>query len=222
MNHKIEQSILSLTDKRTELSREQRAELNFSANNVRNPFERIPNVEQFDLEVNQLDPLLERMGVCKKLTPDIRIKRLSSRLHASNRYLNIMFMRLVRLLEAGRSYDFWILSLMLMRKSNVLRVSALRKLDRNWHRRWKLSIVKAMMKHLDRLILEQATVFRIAREYVDKLAPDGTLTYRPIGAPSYSARMLLYLLSCFVSIYVSGYIGKYQHAYRKGMGTLTA
>lgn len=55
-----------------------------------------------------------------------------------------------------------------------------------------------------------------------KEKPDGTKSWRPIGAPAYPDRMLLYLLQSFVVMFAAGYISDRQHAYLPGRGVVSA
>jgi hypothetical protein len=57
---------------------------------------------------------------------------------------------------------------------------------------------------------------------VEKVKPDGTLTYRPIGSPSKPDRMYSYLFQSFVVMFAKGYVDPGQHAYFPGKGVPTA
>ncbi|KEP45237.1 reverse transcriptase [Rhizoctonia solani 123E] len=109
-----------------------------------------------------------------------------------------------------------------MRKSNVLRLVALRKLDSSWWKNNTIPALRGMLTRLDGFFIKLKSRFTIVRQYEDKTKPTGEKTWRPVGAPIKSARMMLYIWYCFFSIYLHGYIGSYQHAYRKGKGLITA
>jgi len=82
--------------------------------------------------------------------------------------------------------------------------------------------VKELLAGLEEKIQNLDPKMNIRRIYADKVKPDGTKTYRPIGSPSYVDRMYQYLWQCILVIYLTAYIGEYQHAYRPGKGVLTA
>lgn len=109
-----------------------------------------------------------------------------------------------------------------MQRSKVLKAVALRKLEHNWHTQFKLGAVKLLLKKLQRKIDTLNPILHITRTYAHKVKSDGTLTYRPIGNPRYEDRMFLYLLQSFFTVYLYSYIGKYQHGFLPGRGTLTA
>lgn len=186
------------------------------------PFKALPNISEFKVRPNQLDPLLSKDGIAKKLSPNLESRPLSSRIAAANRYIWIIQCRLERLLRQNRSKEFWILALILMQKSKVLRAVALRKLDKNWHRSMPLGRVKSMLQQLDRTIKTVRTQMKIVRNYVEKVKPDGSLTYRPIGNPAKVDRMYTYLFQSFTVMYSSGFISKSQHAYQPRRGVVTA
>lgn len=186
------------------------------------PFKALPNISEFKVRPNQLDPLLSKDGIARKLSPNIESRPLSSRIASANRYIWIMQCRLERLLRQNRSKEFWILALLLMQKSKVLRAVALRKLDKNWHRSMPLGRVKLMLLQLDRTIKTVRTQMKIVRNYVDKVKPDGSLTFRPIGNPAKVDRMYTYLFQCFTVMYSAGYLSRSQHAYQPGKGVVTA
>lgn len=187
-----------------------------------NPFKDLPNVRSLRLRTNRLDPLLGNKGVMKKLAPEMTFEERSWRIKAANRYLRIMHFRLTKLLFLNRNVEFWILALQLMSKSKVLRACALRKLNHNWHRKFKFGLVSVLLRKLDQMIQDLPTGLNVKRQYEPKVKPDGTCTWRPIGNPGYADRMFLYLLQSFLVIYLNRHISKSQHAYRPGQGVPTA
>lgn len=189
---------------------------------IPNPFKELPNISSLKVRTRISDPLLSKHFVSKKLEPEMVFSALSWRTKSSNRYMRIMHGRLVNLLYAGDFHGFWILALTLMSKSYVLRAVALRKWDINWHRNYEFSLIKRVLNELDSHIKELPKNLHIVRNYVDKVKPDGTKTYRPIGNPAYSARLFLYMWQCFLVMFVSGYVSTSQHAYFPGRGVVTA
>lgn len=81
--------------------------------------------------------------------------------------------------------------------------------------------VNQMLKAFDRLVSQFNPKYYLRRFYNSEAAPTGT-KFRPLASPAKSARMFMYLLNCFLSIYVSGFLSKHQHAFQKGKGTGTA
>lgn len=129
-----------------------------------------------------------------------------------------MEFRLEKLLRQQDGHGFWILALMLMDKSVVLRLVCLRKLDKNWFKRWSLSKVSSFLGYLNTMIQNLDVTSFIVRHYV----PKGEKGHRPIGSPSFPDRMFLYLWQCFFVMFFTAYISPHQHAYMPGKGTLTA
>jgi len=186
------------------------------------PFKDLPNVSKLWMRQNRLDPLLGKFGVARKLAPEMAAAEYSWKIKAANRYLRIMYYRLEKLLRGPNKNQFWILALELMKRSRVLKAVALRKLDRNWHRNFKLGLIKLMLTRLDDTIQGLRKQLVIIRQYEDKVKADGSLTYRPVGSPAYVDRMYLYIWQCFVIMYCGGFINKSQHAYRPKQGVKTA
>lgn len=186
------------------------------------PFKALPNISEFKVRPNQLDPLLSKDGIAKKLSPNLESRPLSSRIASANRYIWIVQCKLERLLRQNRAKEFWIFALLLMHRSKVLRAVALRKLDKNWHRSMPLGRVKSMLSQLSRTINTVRTQMKIVRNYVEKVKPDGSLTFRPIGNPAKVDRMYTYLFQSFTVMYSSGYISRSQHAYQPRRGVVTA
>jgi hypothetical protein len=97
-------------------------------NAIPRPFQALPNVAAVRVLANVLDPLLVRHGIAKKLSPTITADPLSRRIAAANRYLRIMQNRLAAFIVKGDLRGFWILAIMLLRRSKVLRIVALRRI----------------------------------------------------------------------------------------------
>lgn len=186
------------------------------------PFHPLPDVSSMNVLSNVLDPLFAKADVVKKLEPMLEATPLSRKLRASNRYLRIMQNRLARLLVKGRLHDFWILALMLLAKSKVLRLVALRQVLPNWQRDLPFQVVKKLLASLDLKIQSMDSTLYIKRKYADKVKADGTKTWRPIGAPAFVDRMFLYLLQGFMVMCCAHYIGPRQFAYIPGRGVSDA
>jgi hypothetical protein len=203
--------------------REQSSAIKFEPNYMMpRPFKPLPNVSELRVRPNMLDPLLAREGISRKLSPEMEFEEYSWRIKAANRYLDIMQSRLEKHLRSNELPQFWVLALLLMSKSVVIRSVALRKLNRNWHREFKFGLVKLLLKRLGTTIASVRTQLHIVRQYEDKIKPDGTLTYRPVGNPAYVDRMYTYMLQCFLVMFLGSYIDRGQHAYRPGKGVNTA
>lgn len=188
------------------------------------PFKPLPNVSEAKIVVNQMDPLLARGGIARKLAPDMEFKDLSSKIKATNRYLVLIQNRLERYLRANKPVHFWVYALLLMKRSTALRLVALRKLQPNWHREMKLGLVKGIMTRLNKDINELTTDLFIARDYVPKIKPDGSKSWRPVGVPSYPHRMYTYLLQSFIVMFVKGWLSPSQHGFipERGVNTATS
>jgi hypothetical protein len=202
--------------------REQMILDNVVADNVPNPFKDLPNVKSSWIMPNVLDPLLSAYGFAKKFSPEMEFTRLSSRTRACNRYLRIMHYRLVKLLSKRDTFGFWILAALLMEKSKVLRIVALRKLEPNWHLVFKFGHAKLMLQQLDNTLCDMPLSLEITRQYESKIKSDGTKTFRPIGNPHKVHRMYLYIWQSFFVIFLYSFIGSYQHGFLPGRGTTTA
>jgi len=187
------------------------------------PWRSLPNCRKLTVETNRADTLLSQFGVAKQLDPKLTFTNLSWKIKACNRYLRIMEYRLERLLRNQDSHGFWILALRLMEKSNVLKTLALRKLNLNWYRDMSFSLVRRILAVLNSKITDLSSDSFVVRSYVDKVKPDGTISWRPVGAPSFPDRMFLYLWQCFFVMFFTTYVSESQHAYfpKRGTGTAT-
>lgn len=190
--------------------------------NIPNPFSDLPNIKRAWIRANVLDPLLNRYGIEKKFEPSFEFEGLSFRIRVANRYIRIMHFRLVKMLKQRNHIGFWKLALEYMQKSKVLRVIALRQLERNWHIKFSFGFVKELLRKLDAHINEQTISLNLKQHYVPKVKADGSKSWRPIGSPSRSTRMYLYLWQSFFMIYVYCYISPHAHGYIPKRGVLTA
>lgn len=186
------------------------------------PWKPLPNTKDFMVSVNKLDPILTEYGVPRRLSPEMKNIPLASRLSACNRYLRIQLAVLRKLLVTGRTVDFWHRCMMLLAKSKVLRLVALRKLDKNWGRTLSINQVSTFLRFLDKKIQNLDFKVEYTRVYIDKTLPDGTKSYRPLANPSKPDRMLMYLISSFFTIFLRYYISPHQHAYQKVKGVNSA
>jgi len=185
----------------------------FSAKDIPNPFHELPNVARSWIFTNVLDPLLQYMGIAKRLTPEMNFEKLSWKTRAMNRYIGIMHYRELKLLEKGDVNGYWILALKLMRNSKVLHLVALRKLDKNWHMHYSLPSVKLMLRQLRQTFTELPVALEVHRFYQPKIKSDGTKTFRPLGNPKDVHKMFYYLWQCFFVVFLYSYIGTYQQGF---------
>lgn len=215
---------LGSVDAQAALLREPNILRSFTPDDMVRPFKDLPNVSNLFVRTNMLDPLLSKYDLASKLSPELSFEEYSWRIKAANRYLRIMYYRMERLLCSGEHGKYWILALMLMLKSKVIRAVALRKLNRNWHRDFKFGTIKVLLKRLDNMLLNMEERISIKRTYAVKAVDsEGKVTkWRPIGNPGYADRMYLYIWQSFFVIYVNSFISKSQHAYRPGQGVATA
>jgi len=199
-------------------SRETNILYGYDPTTLKNPFKDLPNVSSMTITTNIKDPLLHHFGIAKRLDSKIEFEKLNSKLNACKRYNRIMFDRLTRLCVANDHEGFWVLAFMLIKKSKTYKLIALRKLQPNWFAESKLWHVWLWLNSLSVLCKLLPTRISAHREYVFSPPPKK----RALGVPDKPARMFLYLLQCFFTIYLHSYIGSYQHGFRPGKGTLTA
>lgn len=226
MQNNLVALIKSLTEAKAKTSnaasRETKILDNVRVNNIPNPFHGLPNVKHSWIIANVLDPLLCTFHLAKKLAPEMSFDDLSWRTKAANRYLRIMHYRLVKHLSQKDAHSYWILALLLMKKSRVIRLVALRKLEPNWHLKMKFGHVLLLLRQYQNAINLLQKSLSITRTYAHKQLPDGTNTYRPLGNPHKAHRMYLYVWQCFFVMFLYSYIGKYQHGFLPGKGVTTA
>lgn len=193
-----------------------------SDKHIPRPFKQLPNVATVKVVVNMYDPLLLRSGLARRLPPNIEAQPLAFKIKAANRYLRIMQNRLANLLLRGDLLGFWIFSLMLLGRSKVLRIVALRQIHPQWQRDLSFAHVVGLLHVLHAKILNLDARLHVRRRYADKVLPDGSVTFRPIGDPVYIDRMFLHLLQGFFVMCCAHYIGPNQHAYLPGRGVTSA
>jgi hypothetical protein len=229
MKTPLESLIKDLTEARVQwklglgaASRETKILDNVRANNIPNPFHALPDVKHSWIVANVLDPLLCQFNLAKKLTPEMHFSGLSWRTRAANRYLRIMHYRLVKLLAHKDACGFWILACLLMKRSYVIQLVALRKLEPNWHLKMKFGHVLLLIRQSQNTFSNLSTSLLVSREYAHKVKPDGTETFRPLGSPHKAHRMYLYIWQCFFVLFLYSYIGKYQHGFLPGRGVTSA
>jgi len=190
-----------------------------SGTEPRGVFKSLPNISEMKLSKRKIDVLCLRDGVSRNMPRKITFKLLD-RTEKINRYIIWQESRLEGLSQRKEWGKFWKICYNLCRHSACFFAVGLRAANPLWYKDMPLKHVHTIHRLYRKNTLQGK--FGITRQWIDKVKPDGTKTYRPLGVPSISSRILYALMSRFITIAVRQDIDRNQHAFVPGKGTNTA
>lgn len=180
---------------------------------LKSPWVRLPNVRKFEIKLNHLDPLFGIFGIKKRYKPSIVFEPYEG--HKLNRYLEHQILRLSK--NKSNPKIYWKLSKILMKRSNVFRISAINHVFKNWYRNYPLSFILNTNRKLSKLINNSSDQMDYHRVYI----PKGEKGYRPLGVPNPEWRLYLHMYSQFLTFFFMDKLPN-QHGFLPEKGTLTA
>jgi len=182
--------------------------------NNMNPFKSLPNVREFIIEVQDLDPLFEEEGIKKRLAPILKFKRHNNA--RLNRYILWQVYRLNKSIYETKK--FWHISEYVLKRSTTFALHSLNHCYGKWHREASLSWVRNLLRNFQQVRTSNMSKIDLKRVYIQKANGQP----RPLGVPSLPWRMYLHLWNQVLSIYLQHDINKSQHGFMPGKGTMTA
>lgn len=178
------------------------------------PFKRLPNVRNFEVELNDYDPLFAKYGIRKRIAPNLKYEP-----HNNNKLNRYVYHQLKRL-EHVNSLTFWRIAMHMVRSSDIFFVMALNHVFPRWHRTMRLSSVMRLFNSVRKIANKPYAKLDYKRVYIPKQNGE----WRPLGVPKPEWRMYLHMVNQFLVHYLDsrGYLSPEQHGFRPNRGTMSA
>lgn len=153
----------------------------------------IPCVKTFEHIVGEYDERWSSIGLKIRHKGKIRATMTSNK---SNKYMEYQIKRLEKL-KSSDPQKYFQISLKLMRKSVVFRMSAFRRIEKNWS--WKLSV--SQIKFINNKVNNIFEKMRVDLTHYRVYIPKGD-TFRPLGVPTLPWRIALHMFNNFLFQFV--------------------
>jgi hypothetical protein len=177
------------------------------------PYKPLPNVKDFRIKLlSPYDPILLKHGIQRRLDK-AELEWTPYKNRSINRYVRHQFDRLNK--NRHRPHTFWSIATTLLFHSPAYRTICFNHVFPRWHRKYKYSVVKNILRNLSDLNLHKY-LYKIL--HIPK--PNGGT--RPLGIPNPSWRVFLHGLNNILLVWLSPYVHPQQHGFYPGRGTLTA
>jgi len=146
-----------------------------------------------------------------------RTMQIRTRVNRVNRYLKHQFQRLDKAKKQGNSEHYWVLSNLLIQKSESFQIYAFNKTLKSWWRKYDWKEILIVLRKLRRKTkyLEPTIIM----DRVAILKADG-VRYRPLGVPHKADRILASMIAILLSRYLPR--DERQHLFVPGKGLHTA
>lgn len=209
-----------------------------SEKGVTSPWKRIPSTTKFEISLNDMNIILEQVGISRRLEGKKDFGKNPHGNKVLNRFMTWQVSRLYESLALGRHDEFFNRCFYLMRNSVAFRTSALNKCFPRWYKTLPFAFMININNKVNDILDSESRELQFKRVYIPKTPEDEELLlkvkgdhkafkkeggkWRPLGVPRHAWRVVLHMWTNFLVMFVEGYIGKRQHGFIPGKGTLTA
>lgn len=199
-------------------------------------FRLLPATNSFDIWLNEINPLLEQVGIRRRMPNKMEFKTHTN--EKMNRYARYMISRLNETKDDPEKY--WDIALKLIKESETFQVMAFHDTFPRWYKEMPFSFVKNIVRRLKTIMNDETLHVKFKRVNIPKKPEDEQLmmeyikkgvtnvkemkgvNLRPLGVPTHAWRVALKLHAWVLALYLKDEISENQHAYVPGRGTTTA
>lgn len=204
---------------------------------VTSPWTKIPSTTKFEITLNEMNTVLEQIGISRRLTNAIDFGEKPHGNKPLNNYMSWQVSRLYEELEKGNSEAFFARCTELMRSSVAFRTSALNKCFPRWYKEMPFAFMININNKVNKILDSETTDLQFKRVYIPKTPADEEIwkrtgnhkdfiaqggRWRPLGVPQHAWRVVLHMWTNFLVMFLESYIGERQHGFIPGRGTLSA
>jgi len=176
---------------------------------------RIPNCQQFNIELKGANPHWKSLGIDVNNPPKIEI--ISYMNKPMNRYMVYQVKRL-KILRDQKKYEmYWRIAFNILKRSSSFRCSAIQHVVTNWYKTTPLWQIMQHNRKVQNILESMDCKLIHKRVYIPKKD-----TFRPLGVPSMEWRIVLHMVNNLCHMFFQPQILASQHGFIPGRGTMTA
>lgn len=178
----------------------------------------IPSVKTFDIIPGEVNEMLRKVGLKRKLPKKVLWKTHKST-QSMNDYMKYQVSRLERFRNRGDWKSYWKVCIHLFRNSTAFRTSAFSRIYPSWYRTMPLGTVIGLNKGIEKIIKSWDCNLKYHRVYIPKSSGE---EFRPLGVPSEAWRVVMHMWNNFLTQAFKPSLEKFNHGFLPGKGTGTA
>jgi hypothetical protein len=188
--------------------------VNFTGKIEKSSWNRIPAVSNVTVKVGELNDLLKRIGIDKRLPANIKFDDRDTK--AMNRYMGHQIIRLRK--AQGSPSTFWTIANFCLLRSASFRASAINHVLPEWWYGIPYWKVLKFNREVSEILGTKDKYMEFKRVYI----PKANQKWRPLGVPTPSWRIAMHMLNNMIQLYFEKDVLAHQHGFIPGRGTLSA
>lgn len=177
----------------------------------------VPSIKAFKITLKAYNSILEACGIRKRLPHDLEFEVINPR---NRDYITYQLKRAERAISEGNNELFWKIATSCVKTSVSFRAAAFNRVIPQWWHEMTVSQVIILNKKIEKLIKKDNSDLEFRRVYIEK--DKAKKTFRPLGVPSVSWRVVMHMWNNFLTMYLRRYMEEWNHAYMPRKGSTTA